>query len=369
MHSILQIVPSFHAGGVEQTTLHVANALAERGFNSFVVSQGGILTKKLHSEVVHICLPLNTKNPYSILSNAKKIKTIIKDHDINIVHARSRAPAWSSYLAAKAMGAHFVTTYHGAYSQNFLKWHYNRVMALGTPVIVASGYMEDHVMKYYPEAQCVQIPSGIDTKFFSPDLADQSKIRELRAQWNLSDDSKVILLVGRFTRIKGHQMLLQAVSQITFKDQLTVVFVGDSKNPKLVNELTNQASTLSINLHVHIDEKDLRPFHKLANVVVVPTTKPEAFGRVTVEAMSMEKVVIVNDLGASKEVIGSPERVFNHNSVGDFAQKIDAALHLTPTQVQEIGAVNRLRATSLYDIESLIEGHVKVYKNILKAAP
>ncbi len=366
MNSILQVIPSFHAGGVEQTTLHVANALAEQGFNSFVVSAGGILTKKMHPDVVHICLPLNTKNPFQISSNAKKLKKIIKDHDINIVHARSRAPAWSAYIAAKALGAHFITTYHGAYSQNFLKWYYNRVMALGSPVIVASGYMEGHVKKYYPNAHCVQIPSGINTKFFSSDLANQSKMQELRAQWNLGDDSKIILLVGRFTRIKGHQMLLQAASQSAFKDQLTIVFVGDSKNPKLVNELKNQAMALSIKCYVHTDEKDLRPFHSLANVVVVPTTKPEAFGRVTVEAMSMCKVVIGNELGASSEVIDSPEWVFSHNSATDFAQKIDAALKLNPEQAQEIGTANRLRATSLYDVETLIEGHIQMYKEILK---
>jgi glycosyltransferase involved in cell wall biosynthesis len=362
MNSILQVLPSFHAGGVEQTTMHVANALAEQGINNFVVSEGGILVKKLHPGVTHVCLPLNTKNPFLIFSNSKKIKKIIKDHNINIVHARSRAPAWSAYLAAKATNAHFITTYHGAYGQNFFKWYYNRVMALGSPVIVASAYMEDHVKKYYPKVQCVQIPSGIHTKFFSPELANQSKIQELKAQWNLNEESKVILLVGRFTRIKGHQMLLQAASQSAFKNHLNIVFVGDNKNLELVNELKNQAAAFSIKLHAHVDEKDLRPFYKIANVVTVPTTKAEAFGRVTVEAMSMEKIVIVNDLGASSEVINAPEWVFKHNSVADFASKIDTALRLTQMQVQEIGVANRLRATSLYDIEGLITGHMQVYK-------
>lgn len=365
MNSILQVAPSFHAGGVEQTTLHVANALAEQGFNSFVVSEGGILTKKLHPRVIHIYLSLNTKNPFKIFYNVERIKKIIQDHDINIVHARSRGPAWSAYLAAKAAGAHFITTYHGAYGQNFLKKHYNQVMALGQPVIVASSYMEGHVKKYYPATQCIQIPSGIHTQFFSPDLASQSKMQELKEQWNLEDNSKIILLVGRFTRIKGHQMLLQAASKSAFKDQLNIVFVGDSKNPKLLDELKNQASALSIKLNIHVDEKDLRPFQGLANVVVVPTTKPEAFGRVTVEAMSMGKVVIGNDLGASSEVLGAPEWVFSHNSVTDFAQKIDAAVRLTIQQAQEIGTENRRRATSLYDVENLIEGHIHVYKEIL----
>ena len=362
MNSILQVLPSFHAGGVEQTTMHVANALAEQGINSFVVSEGGLLVKKLHPGVTHICLPLNTKNPYLIFSNSKKIKKIIEENNINIVHARSRAPAWSAYLAAKATNTHFITTYHGAYGQNFLKWYYNRVMALGKPVIVASAYMEDHVKKYYPNVQCVQIPSGIRTAFFSPELVNQSKIQELKTRWDLREDSKVILLIGRFTHIKGHHILLQAVSQSVFKDYLNIVFVGDSKNSKLVNELKNQAAAFSIKLHVHIDEKDLRSFYKLANVVVVPTTKPEAFGRVTVEAMSMEKIVIVNDLGASSEVVNNSEWVFSHSSVADLTQKIDAALCLAQGQIQDIGIENRLRAMTLYDVESLIAGHMQVYK-------
>ena len=364
MSSILQVLPAFHAGGVEQTTLLVANSLAEQGFGSFIASAGGLMTKKLHPQVEHIYLPLNTKNPYLILANAKKLKRIIADQRINIIHARSRAPAWSAYFAAKAMNIHFLTTYHGAYSQNFLKWHYNRVMALGNPVIVASQYMENHVLDYYPEASCVKIPSGINTEFFSP---NNSTKKTLGLKSEIADDIKVILLVGRFTRIKGHHILLQAASKSAFRSQLAVIFVGDSKNLKLVSELKNEAETLSIKLHVYVDEKDLRPFFNRADVVVIPTTKPEAFGRVTVEAMSMSKVVIVNDLGASSEVLSNSDWVFIHNRAESLTQKIDAALELNFEKAQEIGIANRSRAISFYNIEKLIEGHLQVYKSIVKA--
>lgn len=364
MSSILQVLPAFHAGGVEQTTLLVANSLAEQGFGSFIASAGGLVTKKLHPQVEHIHLPLNTKNPYLILANAKKIKKIIADERINIIHARSRAPAWSAYFAAKAMNIHFLTTYHGAYSQNFLKWYYNRVMALGNPVIVASQYMENHVLDYYPEASCVKIPSGINTDFFSP---NNSTKKTLRLKSEIADDIKVILLVGRFTRIKGHHILLQAASKSAFRSQLAVIFVGDSKNLKLVSELKNEAEALSIKLHVYVDEKDLRPFFNRADVVVIPTTKPEAFGRVTVEAMSMSKVVIVNDLGASSEVLSNSDWVFIHNKAESLTQKIDAALELNFEKAQEIGIANRSRAISFYNIEKLIEGHLQVYKSIVKA--
>lgn len=366
MNAILQVLPTFHAGGVEQTTLLVANALAEKGFKSLITSAGGILSKKLHPDVQHIYLPLDTKNPYLIFSNAKKIKQIILDNNVDIVHARSRAPGWSAYFAANSTKVNFVTTYHGSYSQNFFKQYYNKVMALGNPTIVASRYMENHVRKYYPNSVCVRIPSGINTEYFSPSLVNQSRIRELKSQWNVSDNEKILLLVGRFTRIKGHELLLQAVKLSSFKNQVTVVFVGDSKNPKLVDELKKQANELSLKLYICMDEKDLRPFFSMANVVVIPTVKPEAFGRVTVEAMSMERIVIGNDLGASSEIINNSKWIFVHNKVESLAQKIDEALSLTVEQAYTVGHENRTRVSNLYNIDTLVEGHIQVYKDILK---
>ena len=146
-----------------------------------------------------------------------------------------------------------------------------------------------------------------------------------------------------------------------------MIFVGDSKNLKLVSELKNEAEMLSIKLHIHVDEKDLRPFFNRADVVIIPTTKPEAFGRVTVEAMSMSKVVIVNDLGASSEVLSNSDWVFSHNIVESLTQKIDIAVGLNAEKAQAIGVANRSRAISFYNIEKLIEGHLQVYKSIIKA--
>lgn len=367
MSSVLQVLPSFHAGGVEQTTLSVANALAERGLRSFVASASGILTKKLHPKVTHIEMPLGSKNPYIMFKNFKRLKKIIEAYRIDIVHARSRAPAWSAYFAAKSTKAHFLTTYHSAYSQNFLKWYYNRVMAMGKIVIIASNYMEKHVKKYYPDIKSVQIASGINTQFFSPEHIDQQRIGDLKTLWETDENSKIILLVGRFSPIKGHHKLLQAVDKSIFKNNIKVIFVGDTKNPKLVDILRKQASECGIKLYVYLDESDIRSFFSLADVVVVPTIKPEAFGRVTVEAMSMENIVIVNDLGASKEIVNDRRWVFDYSDMEDFRKKIDEALSLKPKEKSIIGAKNRLRALTSYDIENLIESHLQLYKGFFKA--
>lgn len=364
MNAVLQVLPSFHTGGVEQTTLLIANALAEKGLKSFIASSGGILTKKLHPGVVHIEMPLRSKNPFIIFKNMKRLKRIIEGHSIDIVHARSRAPAWSAYIAAQMTKTHFLTTYHGAYGQNFLKWHYNRVMAMGEIVIVASAYMENHVKQYYPNVRCVQIASGVNTQFFSPEHVQQQKMEELRDFWNIGDDEKIILLVGRFTPIKGHHKLLQAIKESSLKKQIKVIFVGDSKNPGLVRGLRNQAKNYNIQLYVHLEENDLRPFFSLADIVVIPTVRPEAFGRVTVEAMSMGKLVIANDLGASKEIVADQRWIFDHSNMEDFTKKINTALLLEVDQRKAIGVINRSRASAIYNVENLIESHLQLYKGL-----
>ncbi|MCE2715843.1 MAG: glycosyltransferase family 4 protein [Pseudomonadota bacterium] len=363
MNAVLQVLPSFHTGGVEQTTLLIANALAAKGVRSFIVSSGGILTRKLHPGVIHIEMPLSSKNPFIILKNTKKLRRIIESYSIDIVHARSRAPAWSAYLASRATKAHFLTTYHGAYSQNFFKWYYNQVMAFGEMVIVTSSYMESHVKQHYPNARCVQIASGINTQFFSKEHVQQQKVQELRDFWDIKEDTKIVLLLGRFTPIKGHYQLLQAIKDSSLKNRIKVIFVGDSKNPRLVHDLRRKAKNYNVQLYVHLDESDLRAFFSLADVVVVPTIKPEAFGRVTVEAMSMGNVVIVNDLGASKEIVTDKRWIFDHNSTEDFTRKIDHALLLQSDKKEHIGAANRAHAVKLYNVDILIESHLRLYES------
>lgn len=367
MSGILKILPSFHTGGVEQSTLLVVNYAAENGLKSYVASSGGILEKKLSPNVKHITLSLNSKNPFKIICNAIKLKKIISEHNIKIIHAGSRAPAWSAYIAAKLTGIAFVTTYHGAYSQNFCKWYYNRVMALGKPVIVASKYMEQHVLKYYPGTKCVNIPSGIDAEFFKSSSEIEEKSNKLKTSWGLEPDRKVILLVGRVTRIKGHEFLLKSLSCFKTKKAPIVIFVGDSKNTKLFEELKSKADQINVQLMVYQDEPDLRPFYSVADVVIVPTTKPEAFGRVTVEAMSMEKVVIGNNLGASSEIINDSTWIFDSSSTESLADTINRALSLPASAIQEIGKKNRERAQNLYDVSRLVKGHMEIYNSLLKA--
>jgi len=368
MSGILQVLPAFHVGGVEQSVLTIANHLSEQGIPSFVASSGGMLQQKLLANVTHLTLPLRTKNPFKIIHNAVKLRRLIAQYDIKIIHAGSRAPAWSAYLAAKLSKIAFVTTYHGAYSQNFFKWYYNRVMALGTPVIVASNYMAEHVKKYYPTITCTNIPCGINPDFFTNDATIKEQSKLLRSKWHLKRDDKAVILVARFTRIKGHAFLLESLANCKQKKVPSVVFVGDSQNLNLIHALKQKAALLKIKLFVHLDEPDLRPFYDAADVVVVPTTKPESFGLVTAEAMSMGKVVIGNNLGASPELINDPTWIFDATSQASLACNIAHALALAPKQAQAIGQKNRERVVALYNTKNFLAEHMRIYNDLLKAA-
>lgn len=364
MFSVLQVIPAFNTGGVEHTTLHVANALGVNKGDSYIASAGGGLQNKLHDRIHHFTLPtLNSKNPIKIFLNAQRLTEIIKQHSIKIVHARSRSCGWSAYLASKKTNTRFITTYHGAYGQNYLKWHYNKVMANGDPVVVASKYMHDHVKNFYNFAETFEIPSGIDTNYFCKNSETLSLALGLRKELNIQNDQKVILLLGRFTTIKGHIELLRAVNASYLLTQKAhLVFVGNSGNPALVAELKNYALTNNIKLSVFTDQKDLRPFFELANIVVVPTTKPEAFGRVTVEAMSMEKCVIVNDLGASGEVLGDQSWVYeSKDSVNKLSEKLLQGFALSNFELDAIGKKNRVRAIEMYDLEVMLSKHFELY--------
>lgn len=364
MKSILQILPSFNTGGVEHTTLKVANSIAKAGCKSFVASSGGDLVKELNSNVVHFCIAkLNSKNPFFIFLNIFKLIKIIKSNSIDVVHARSRAPAWSAYFAARITKKLFITTYHGAYGQNIFKYFYNKVMAKGQPTVVASDFMSEHVNFHYPFARTINIPSGIDTKYFFNDEEVALKAEQLKKTLKLQDNQKIILLVGRFTRIKGHQFLLKAINNSSFlKNNSLVIFVGDSKNQSLVSELENYALKNSINLKVFKDQSDLRPYFSVSDLVIVPTTKPEAFGRVTVEAMSMGKFVIANNLGASAEVLGSNEWVYNIDENGcNLTSKILEFYDLPRSEIKLIGLSNRERAVANYDVNVMLDKHLHLY--------
>lgn len=287
--TILQVLPALEQGGVERGTLEIDNALVAAGWKSIVMSNGGRLVPQLKGK--HLKLPLNSKNPAKILLNAHFLKAVIRANNVDIVHARSRAPAWSAYLAAKQTGTHFVTTFHGTYSiQNGAKRKYNSVMTKGERVIAVSDFIREHIIKNYKidPTKIVTIHRGADVNKFNPDIAPLGL--------GLPQGKKIVMLPGRITHWKGQHIFIEAMREI---DALGVI-VGDVENTNYMRELEK---TLPDNIIILPGTPDLPPVLANADVIVSASIRPEAFGRIAIEAQAMGKPVVATNIGGALETV------------------------------------------------------------------
>ncbi len=358
--NILHVIPALKTGGVEKTTIAVANGIAAAypNVHCFIAAAYGPLRESLSPNVKYYHLPLASKNPFQIISNYRSLKELCIKHRIDIIHPHSRAPAWSAYFAAKSLHLPFVSTYHGAYGQNALKWYYNRVMALGTPVIAPSMFIKKHVLNYYPGTKVEVIPSSIDALYFDPSLTNQEK-------YCGNEDGITIAIIGRFSRIKGHIDFLQMLENYPQKHKLKVVFVGDHCDEFYLQQIQSVAAKTRVNLTVHQNIADLREAYASCDVVAIPSIKPEAFGRVTAEAMAMEKITIGNNLGATPEVIGNKKWLYRNQN--ELFTIIDQVLSLTTEQRIEIGKANRQRVLENYDTQIMLQKHFAIYTKLYSA--
>ena len=240
--TVLQVLPALVTGGVERGTMDIAKALVDNGFRSLVVSAGGPLAKSIeHDGSKHITMPLNSKNPWHIFNNISKLVELIKKEKVDIVHARSRGPAWSAYFAAKKTGCKFITTFHGSYGmQNRIKRLYNSVMVKGKRVIAVSEFISDYIKKYYPDIskeKITVIHRGVDTKVFDPNNVGFERINILAKKLRLPDDKIIIVMPARITRWKGQLVLIRALATLS-KKQFHCIIVGDIQdNMNYYNEM------------------------------------------------------------------------------------------------------------------------------------
>ncbi len=306
--AVLQIIPSLVSGGAERGTIELAGALVEAGWTAYVASSGGPLERQLaRLGAHHLRLPLASKNPLVIRRNAAALREIIRRRRIDIVHARSRAPAWSAWLATRTTGRRFVTTFHNAYDSDLpLKHWYNSVMARGERVIAISQFVGEHVARVYgvgPERLRV-VPRGVDLRSFDPRRVKGDRVAELAAQWRVPEDAKVVMLPGRLTRWKGGLDLIAAVARLGRGD-LCCLLVGAEQRPGFRRELERAIERLGLLGMVRIvdDCRDMPAAYMLSDVVVSASTDPEGFGRVIIEAQAMGRPVVATDHGAARETI------------------------------------------------------------------
>ena len=305
---ILQVLPSLVTGGVERGTVDMAASILEKGWIPLVVSSGGPMVRELDRlGVQHIPLPVHSKKPWVIKENIAKLEAVIREHKVDIVHARSRAPAWSAFYAAQNAHVHFVTTFHGTYNLGpfNLKQPYNAIMTRGERVIAISQFIADHMQSvYHTDPNKIRVVHrGIDIDKFDPTKVSQERIIQLAGRWRLPDGYPVVMLPGRLTRWKGQEVLIEALAVLGRKD-VRCLLVGSDQGRTAYNEELQalvERKGLSDVVHIVGECNDMPAAYMLTDVVVSASTDPEAFGRVIVEAQGMGRPVVATDNGAGKE--------------------------------------------------------------------
>ena len=343
---ILQVLPELGQGGVELGTIQVAEALTEAGIKNFVASAGGRKEYNLEKlGVKHFKLSLKSKNPFVIFKNANKLAEFIKKEGINIVHARSRAPAWSAYFAAKKAGVHYMTTFHGTYGlgPKGIKKIYNRVMTLGEKGLVISSHIKNHVLKHYniDESKLAFIHRCVDVEKFDNSAVTPARLNNIVEEYHLPTDKKIILLIGRLTRWKGQELLIDALAKIKDRTDFHCVFTGDDQGrvkytEGLLDKIKEYEMTGRFTFIKHTD--DVPALMKACDIVVSASIEPEAFGRIAAEGEAMGKIVLASNIGGSLDNLkdGITGRHFISGDADDLSQKLTWALDLPDAERKKI---------------------------------
>lgn len=378
--TLLQVTPELETGGAEQTTIDVAQAVIAAGGKALVAARGGRMTARLLADGGRLApMPVQSKNPLVILGNAARLIDLIRTEKVSLVHARSRAPAFSALWAAHATGVPFIATYHGVYNaHSSLKRWYNAVMTRGDLVIANSDYTRDHVLAEHQldPARIVTIPRGVDLTRFDPRKVAPERIAALREAWGLpAGESKVIFVLGgRLTRIKGHLSIVEAAARMKAagRDDFLIVFAGDDQGrtdyrQEILTAIREAGLEDQIKVVGHCD--DMPAAFLLADVALLPTLKPESFGRAAVEPQVMERPVIVSAHGGAVETVVEGETGWKV-APGDapaWAQAMTAAIDLGGPGRRAMGLTAAARARRLYSVDAMCEATLGVYARVLEA--
>lgn len=371
---ILQVVPALGGGGVERGTIEIAAAIVRAGGVALVASAGGRLVAEVaRAGARHVALPLATKNPVAIWRNAGRLAELIGAEAVDIVHARSRAPAWSALLAARRTGVHFLTTYHGAYGEDLpFKRHYNAVMAKGERVIAISRFIAELVeTRHHVDPALIRvIPRGVDTAMFDPGKVTQDRIDRTTAAWGVPAGARMVLLPGRLSGWKGQGVLIEAIAKLRRADVYCVLVGGGRR--RQTEGLEQAARRLGITEQVrlvgHCD--DMPAALARADVVVHASTEPEAFGRVVIEAQAMRRPVIASDLGGPVETVAPGETGFlvAPGDAAALALMIDRILSLSEDERRALGDRARAAVERDYTIAAMQAATLAVYREVLEGA-
>ena len=377
---VLQVIPKLGYGGAETGCYDIAHYLPENDCGSFIVTSGGELLKFIDKKKVKIIkLPVHSKNPLIIFINFLALVAIILVKNISIVHARSRAPAWSCFLAAKITGRKFVTTFHGTYNfNNKIKKFYNSVMVRSDLIIAGSNFIFSHIKDNYTKylnakKKLLVIFRGINVDYFDPTTKFDSDEKKLLKKWQIEKDKKIILLPGRLTGWKGQEVFIEAINLVNIElgyEAFYAVILGSDQGRDLYKKkLIRITEQHRLNNQVKfIDHcNDMALAYKVSDIVISASIEPEAFGRVAAEAQSMEKPIIASDIGGSNETIIDEKTgfLFESNNAKSLSKKILKVLSMDETRLQSIGKEGRKNIIQKFNVEKMCFSTYSEYKRIL----
>ncbi|MDC2997648.1 glycosyltransferase family 4 protein [Candidatus Pelagibacter sp.] len=377
---VLQVIPKLGYGGAETGCYDIAHYLPENGCESFIVTSGGELTKFVDKKKVKLIkLPVHSKNPLLILINTILLIGIILFFKISIVHARSRAPAWSCLFATKLTNRKFVTTFHGTYnfSGKFKKF-YNSVMVRSDLVIAGSNFIFSHIKENYSEYLSSQkkflvIFRGINVDYFDSSTKLENDEKNLLQKWNIYDEKKIILMPGRLTSWKGQELFIEAINLVKIElgyEAFHAVILGNDQGrdlykKKLIRLTEQYRLTNQIKFIDHCNDMALA--YKVSDIIVSASIEPEAFGRVAVEAQSMQKLIIASNIGGSNETINDEKTgfLFKSGNAESLSKKIIRGLTMDETAINQIGKEGRNNIIKKFNVEKMCFSTYSEYKRLL----
>ncbi len=370
--TILQIVPALVTGGVERGTIETVSALVKAGYRAIVASSGGPMVSEVEAAGgIHITLPLRSKNPFTIYANIERLSRIIREYKIDIVHARSRAPAWSAYAAAQKTHVFFVTTFHSAYGAGSkIKRWYNSVMGKGERVIAISDFVASYAeLTYQTPHNIVRIiPRGVDIEKFDCTRVTAERKEALRRAWNLTEGAPLILMPGRLTRWKGQSVLIQALARLQRRDFVCII-VGAGKDSPYGQELLREIQRAQLEKNIAIVDtcRDMPAAYALSDIVIVPSTRPEGFGRVVIEAQAMGIPVIASDHGGAKETViqGQTGWLTKPGDIEELANTMETILRMSSSERHAHGLRAQTHIRSHFTTEAMTTKTLAVYQELL----
>ena len=377
---VLQVIPKLGYGGAETGCYDIAHYLPENGCKSFIVTSGGELLKFVDKNKVKVFrLPVQSKNPILILINAIILTFIILFNNISIVHARSRAPAWSCLIASKITSRKFVTTFHGTYNfKSNLKKLYNSVMVRSDLIIAGSNFIFSHIKENYSnylnqKKKLLVVFRGINVDYFDPTTKLETEEKKLLKQWEIEKDKKIILLPGRLTTWKGQEVFIEAINLVNIElgyEAFYAVILGsdqgrDLYKKKLIRLSEQYRLTKQLRFIDHC--KDMALAYKVSDIIVSASIEPEAFGRVAVEAQSMEKPIIASNIGGSNETVVDEKTgyLFEAGDAKSLSQKILKTLTIDETQLKLIGVEGRKNIVQKFNVEKMCFSTYSEYKRLI----